>query len=346
MMPRVHSKLISIGAALALVLAGCGGGGHKSSSSSSTSSSATSSGAKKGHGGTTGKSSKANTLSELIAVSKSGKSPSSTATASPGDNVQFITHVPGKAKGPPTKVHVDFFQASPTKLTVTTSANKQSATGTITSKNGKPIKISELRYTCALPPAPTFCPAHNVNVKSPHIKADFSATSASPVSLAGLIGPVSTAPPKASKSTLVAPTYNVTTTLLARAPTASKSAAPAKPSSSAQVHPGDSLLIRVAAAGTIVGATQPLTLTMEQGPGTSLAVSAGVPGGTLSKATVTSATGKPVDIILPRYGCVLPPAPTFCPPESVKAASHKYIVTFGVTPQTSPVTIKTKVQAG
>ncbi len=343
MMRRVYAKLAAVGAVLALVVAGCGGGGHKSSSS--TTSHSTSSGTTKKHGTTTGKSSKSNTLAVLIAVSKSGTSPSATATASPGDGVQFITHVPGKPKGPPTKVHLDFFQASPTKLTVTASATGQSATATLTSKTGKPVKISELRYICSLPPAPTFCPASQVHTASPHIKAQFSATPAAPVALSGVIGPVSNPPPKASRSTLVAPTYSVTTKVLDRPKTSSKSSG-AKFSSSAQVHPGDSLLITTAVTGSIVGASQPLTFTLAQGPATSLNITAGVSGGPVSKATVTSATGAPIAIVLPKYSCILPPAPTFCPPQSVQAGSHKYVVTFGVTPQTTPITINAKVQSG
>jgi hypothetical protein len=75
-------------------------------------------------------------------------------------------------------------------------------------------------------------------------------------------------------------------------------------------------------------------------------VSASVPGGTPSKATLSSAAGSPMAIVLPRYNCGLPPSPTFCPPSRIVAASHTYTLTIDASPKTPPIIIQTTAQGG
>jgi hypothetical protein len=79
-------------------------------------------------------------------------------------------------------------------------------------------------------------------------------------------------------------------------------------------------------SGAPVGATQATTITIEQGPASSIAVSGAVAGGQTSKATVKSADGKPITLVLPRYTCYVAPVPTFCPPKQIQAGSHKYVL--------------------
>jgi hypothetical protein len=111
------------------------------------------------------------------------------------------------------------------------------------------------------------------------------------------------------------------------------------------VHAGDVLQIRVAVAGSVVGAPQPLTLKFGQGPSKTINLSASVPGGSASNATISSASGHPIAIVLPRYSCYLPPYPTFCPATNIKAESHKYALTVNAIPKV-PIVISALVQAG
>jgi hypothetical protein len=111
------------------------------------------------------------------------------------------------------------------------------------------------------------------------------------------------------------------------------------------VHPGDTAVIRVAVTGTVVGAPQPLTVKFAQGPAKSIDVSASISGGTPSTATITSANGHRIALVSPKYGCSLPPYPTFCPGTNIKAKSRKYSVTFNGLPKVA-VALTVVVQSG
>lgn len=346
MTARIQPALTGVLVGVAFLLAGCGGG-HKSSSSSTTSS--TTSGHKATGKKTGAKSSgakKSATLQELITVAKSGSSPSANATASTGDPVEFATHVPGGRNAKAVPVQLTFSQDAPTKWTVTASTKNHSATATLTSKNGKPIPLDLLTYGCALPPAPTFCPVSNVHTSHGHISAQFSATSTTPILIGATVGPLPNAPPAPPHSTLVAPTYTLQLTVASVPKKHSSSTPAAKPGASASVHPGDVVTIGVHLGGTVVGAPQPVTLGFSQGPAKSITVSASVPGGTPAKATLNSATGNPIAIVLPRYRCGLPPSPTFCPLSKIVAASHSYTLTIDASPKTPPIVIQAAAQGG
>lgn len=340
-MTRMPSKLTCLGA-FAILLAGCGGSSHKASTTHTTTHSTTT----HTSSGKTPVAPKTAPLAELIQVTKQKSPASPSARAATGDGVEFLTKVPGTPSGPPVKVHLDFSHQSATKWTVTASAKGQKSTATLTSKNGQPLVFGSLRYGCALPPAATFCPARHVVATATDIKAQFSSTPSMPIVVAGLVGPATTAPTAAAPSTLLAPTYTVQTTVLDIPKHKAAGAAPVRLGQTATAHPGDSLILRVSVTGRVVGAPQPVTLNLDQGPAKSLTVSAGVPGGSTSTATITSATGGRIGIVLPHYGCALPPAPTFCPPSSVKAGSHKYTVTFDATPKVPPIVITSVVQGG
>jgi hypothetical protein len=137
----------------------------------------------------------------------------------------------------------------------------------------------------------------------------------------------------------------IATTVLAIPKHRSKSAPLVKPASTVSVHPGDTAAIRVTLTGSVIGAPQPVALKFAQGPSKSISVSASVSGGTPSTATITSASGRPIALVSPKYGCSLPPYPTFCPGSHVTAKSRNYAITFNATPKT-PVVITLLVQAG
>jgi hypothetical protein len=337
--------LIGLLVAVAVSLAGCGGG-HKSSSSST---SATTSGHKttgKQTGAKTSGAKKAASLQELIAVAKSGSPPSANATASAGVPVQFTTHVPGDRNAKAVPVQLNFNQDAPTKWTVTATVKGHQASATLTSKSGKPIPLALLNYGCALPPAPTFCPVSNVHTSHGHISAQFSAVPGTPVVIGATVGPLTNAPPTPPHSTLIAPTYALQLAVSSVPKKPSSSSPAAKPGPSASVHPGDVVTIGTHLTGTVVGAPQPVSLSFSQGPAKSITVSASVPGGTPAKATLTSATGSPIAIVLPRYRCGLPPSPTFCPPSKIVASSHRYTLTINASPKTPPIVIRAMAQSG
>jgi hypothetical protein len=96
----------------------------------------------------------------------------------------------------------------------------------------------------------------------------------------------------------------------------------------------------------ILGALQPVTVTINQGPAKTITISAHASGGPPSGATVKSASGSPITIVLARYNCYVPPTPTFCPAARVAAPPHRYSLTFMAAPGTATIEIQAKVEAG
>jgi hypothetical protein len=97
-------------------------------------------------------------------------------------------------------------------------------------------------------------------------------------------------------------------------------------------------------AGKPVGAPQAVTVTINQGPSKALTIVASVANGSTATATVTGAKGKKIAIVLPRFGCTVPPVPTICPPTKVQSSSHQYKLTFMASPYTRPITISAHIQ--
>ena len=153
------------------------------------------------------------------------------------------------------------------------------AHATVTSANRKPLVLSELHYTCTLPPLPSFCPARAVSSTSRRLDAVHD-DPATPVTLVATVGNQTPgAPPPSTPGTLVVSAYDVTALVLAHAPGASSTV---KPSATTSARPGNVVLIRAklkGGKGADNGAPQPVTVAFGQGPGKSLTVSAGVPGG-------------------------------------------------------------------
>lgn len=324
-------------ACAAIVLAACGGGGHKTTTTTTTNSTTTATAPVKAKP-------KPAPLSATIEVAKATTPASTTATAKNGDIVEFRTRVPVVKGKRHVTVTVNLSQSPASKWTMTATAAGQNAHATLTSGDGKALVLSELHYTCTLPPVPSFCPARKLKSASNNLSMQFTTTPAAPVTLVATVGPISGAHPTTLPGTLVVPAYDVTALVLAHAPGASSTA---KPSPTTSARPGNVVLLRArlkGGKGSENGAPQPVTLTFDQGPAKTLNLAAGVPGGAVSHATITSATGKPIALVTPRYTCYLPPTLTFCPASRVTAASHKYSVTFPGTPKTD-VTLEAVVQA-
>ena len=324
-------------AGAAIVLTACGGGGHKTTTTTPKTTTTTATTPVKTKP-------KPAPLSATVEVAKAAGPASSTATAKNGDIVEFRTRVPVVTGKRHVTVTVNLSQSPASKWTMTATAAGQKAHATLTSTNGKALILSELHYTCTLAPVPSFCPARKVTSASKKLSMQFTTTPATPVTLVATVGPISGAHPTTPPGTLVVPAYAVTALVQAHAPGASSSA---KPTPTTSARPGDVVLLRArlkGGKGSENGAPQPVTMTFDQGPGKTLNLSAGVPGGAVSHATITSANGKSIALVTPRYTCYLPPTLTFCPATTVTAASHRYSVTFPGTPKTE-ITLEAVVQA-
>lgn len=324
-------------AGAAIVLTACGGGGHKTTTTTPKSTTTTATTPVKTPP-------KPAPLSATIQVAKAAAPASTTATAKNGDIVEFRTRVPVIKGKRHVTVTVNLSQSPASKWTMTASAAGQKAHATVTSANGKALILSELHYTCTLAPVPSFCPARKVTSTAKNLSMQFTTAPATPVTLVATVGPISGAHPTSPPGTLVVPAYAVTALVLAHAPGASSSA---KPGPTTSARPGDVVLLRArlkGGKGSDNGAPQPVTMNFDQGPGKTLNLSAGVPGGAVSHATITGANGQSIALVTPRYTCYLPPTLTFCPASTVTAASHKYSVTFPGTPKTE-ITLEAVVQA-
>lgn len=235
--------------------------------------------------------------------------------------------------------------AGPAKgLTASASSRGQGVDVTLHSADGKPITLQQLRYACALPPAPTYCPPRKQEGGRHGYRLEVSTTRTLPLFLTATVGPVAVrTPPKASPA--VAPPY-ATTEEARIAPKAGTKPAPASFSSTLDVRPGQLLILATRLTSRVRGAPQTVRITLNQGPDRRLRVSARARGGAPSSATIKSATGAPISLVLPRYSCFLPPAPTFCPPLRAKAGSHRYALEFSGSPSTPPIILVAEVQSG
>jgi hypothetical protein len=346
---KLPSKLTlpSIAVALALAVAGCGGGSTKKHSSSTSSTSSTTT--------TTAKTPVATAKTPLSLTVRTAGSTTpfgSTAKAKAGDPVIFRTVPAGNGTSKAADVTLKISGGPSKSLTITASSKGHTSVATITSADGKPITLVRLHYGCALPPVATFCPAKHSSTSSHGFELLFSTLHTAPIVLAALVGPVTTpAPVVHPASSSVVPAYTPTELVegvTLPAPGAKKGT-PAKTTglaATATVKPGNSVVMATRLAGRPVGAPQTTTLTIDQGPASSITVSAAVAGGLTSKAVVKSADGKRITLVLPRYSCFVAPAPTFCPPKTIKALHHKYVLTFQASPYTPPLSFIATAAAG
>jgi hypothetical protein len=234
---------------------------------------------------------------------------------------------------------------------VTAAAKGHTSVAKIRSANGKQLTLVDLSYTCQLPPAPTFCPGKNISGDSHGYKLTFSAAHIPGVSIAALVGPVNKpTPPVHTPSSSTAAPYLPTEYVATRTPPKPgrhkkpPPAHPALPTTTAVGKPGDLVTMSTHLKGKPVGLPQAVTVTIDQGPAQSLTITASVAGGQSATATVTRAGGKKLEIVVPRFACGVPPAPTICPPTHVQSGSHQYKLTFMASPYTRNIAISALLQ--
>ena len=324
-------------AALALGLSACGGG-SKSSSHSSTSTTTTTTKHKKGG--------KRSFILEKVVVTGSKQKASPSAQASPGANVVFVTRVPAAKSNTPVTVSLSFPAGPSTALTVSASIKGHTAKATLTSPSSQGLTLLRLHYHCSLPPSASFCPLHNISTSSKGTQFQVAVKHGVSVSIAAVVGPVSLPPLKAKAAGKnVAPAYRTTELLRAIVP-GSNSNKPPAPTSTVTVNAKDIVQMLTRVGGRVKGAKQPVTITFDQGPATALTVSAHVPGGKTSTATIKSATGSKITLVSPFYTCYLPPDPTFCPVTNTSSASHRYSVTIPGAPGAAAPVILGTINSG
>jgi len=273
----------------------------------------------------------------------------STISARPGNMVAFRTVVPASLKGTQT-IKLSFAQGPSKSLSITASTPQHSSTATVTSASGSSLTLEHIHYSCELPPSPSFCPAKHITTTSKQVQLQFSTTHAAGITVVGVVGPVTLPTPKSlTPGTAVVPAYKIAELLKVfpggKATAATKSVAP---TTSVTAKPGDFVEMVTRVSSKLHGARQPVTITIDQGPGSTITISASAKGGTASTATIKSKSGSPIELVLPRYTCNLPPLPTFCPPSKTAAASHphRYMLTFMAAPGTAAPAVLVQVQAG
>lgn len=287
-------------------------------------------------------------LTEKIVVSGSGLAAAPIATARAGQTAEFVTQPPGLPGGPAVNVHLRIARLVGGAWTVSASVGGQTSTARLQSATGKPMPLSQLRYSCTLPPAPSFCPARRVMVSGTTTHLQFSSGPSDPIQLLATVGPPPPTHSVAPGVLVVAP-FAPTETVAVRPARGVASSTKPTPVPSATVKPGDELLLRTRLSshvkGGVAGAPQPVTVTINQGPANALRVTAAVAGGSASAATVSGAGGATIELVGPRFTCYLPPTPTFCPPVHVAFSPHRYALTFMASPRTSQVELIVHVQA-
>lgn len=285
-------------------------------------------------------------------LGRGGKKLASSIKARPGTPVVLRTLVPSTNKETITVVA----PAGPSKtLKITATGGGHTSTATIHSRTGTPLTLLNLRYVCTLPPAPTFCPAKKATGDSHGYTMTFNAERIPGVVLSGILGPLTTrAPIVRTPTTSSASPYTATENVRAVTPPKPgtkpakpvKPATPTPPSTSATAKPGDILTMATHLTGKPVGAPQPVTVTIHQGPSKTLTITASVAGGSSSTATVTSANGKNIALVLPKFSCTVPPSLTICPPTHVQSGHHQYQLTFMASPYTLPIALSAQIQGG
>jgi hypothetical protein len=106
---------------------------------------------------------------------------------------------------------------------------------------------------------------------------------------------------------------------------------------SATVKPGD--IVDLATSVPRRGTSFPsVGIAVQRGPAGSLSVTASGSGQT-STATLKSANGQPISLMYPRYGCIAPPNPTFCPPTQAATEPSSYRLQFPETSRTPIIVV-------
>jgi hypothetical protein len=253
-------------------------------------------------------------------------------------------------------------------LEVTATSAGHRSRARITSTDGKPLTLTNVRYTCALPPKPSFCPAQRASGGAHSFRLSFMATRRSGIVLSATVGPVAGhIAPVAAKGGLPTSAYTPTELVVVRRPsagtgTASTSVGAATtsasltttpgatsatlPSSRVTASPGSRVAMVTRLKGLSGGLPQRTTVTIDRGPAESLTVAAAVPEAHTSRATIGRTGGGKLSLTAPVFVCTVPPAATVCPPQQAVSRANRYSVTFMASPHSPQIVLQATVQSG
>ena len=260
-----------------------------------------------------------------------------------GEGVILRTTFPPARQAVPIKL--TFHTGPAGSVSVTARSRGHAATARLTGPGKGKISLLDIRYNCSLPPLPSACPPEKVHRSSGATSVTFPTHIS--LLIAAKIGPTTVPAHKLPRvvSTVVPP-YLVTEDAVSVTPSATGGKGSATPvASSVTTKPGDIIVFSTHLRARTIGVPQRVTITINQGPGKTIAITAAVPGEKPAIATVKSATDANIALVTPHYGCLLPPAPTFCPATKTVAGSRRYTVSFAASPATPPIVILAKVQA-
>jgi hypothetical protein len=285
------------------------------------------------------------------AIPGAAGTPTSRARVRAGGGVALLIQVRPPHGSAPGKLTVTVPTGKSKSLVVRAKYGRYRAKATVVSATGRPIDLLRVSFNCSLRPATVTCPKKPVSSKSKANRVTFDVTGNVTEALLATAGPTTVPTPKLiPPGPIVVPPYAVTELLQVVQPrpkTATKKASPPPPPApTVTVRPGDFVTMGSSIRGAHGGAMQPVTVTINQGPGNSLTIKAQTPGGVATPATIKSASGSPIALVLPTYGCYLPPYPTFCPAVSTKLRPHQYQVTFEAGPGTVHISMRATVVPG
>jgi hypothetical protein len=326
---HVHVTRARWGAALATaaILAACGGGHAKVSSATSTTVAARPS---RPHGPAR--------VQETVR-SVAGTSFASTARVHRGEELIFRTTVAGSDLGRPVGLALPAGPSRTLRVTAT-AAGGHHAVARLTSGSRRPVTLTGLKYTCALPPQPTFCPAQENSGSRHGYALRFTARRSTVIQVVATVGPVAAAARARRASAATVPAYRPLELVRDQPPAGSRAPASTALHRSATVRPGDTAVMVTRLRGWRIGAAQTVTIGFRRGPARSLTVTSRV-GARTSTATLRSSGAAPIALSMGRFTCSVKPIPSPCPARRLSSAHGREQISFRSTPYAPVIVLAT-----
>jgi hypothetical protein len=346
---HVHITPARWGAALATaaILAACGDGhatvSPASSTSASTSTATSSTSATSSAASTTvaARPSRPHGPARVHETVRSvaGTSFASTARVHRGEELIFRTTVAGSDLGRPVGLALPAGPSRTLRVTAT-AAGGHRAVARLTSGSRRPVTLTGLKYTCALPPQPTFCPAQENSGSRHGYALRFTARRSTVIQVVATVGPVAAAARARRASAATVPAYRPLELVRDQPPAGSRAPASTALHRSATVRPGDTAVMVTRLRGWRIGAAQTVTIGFRRGPARSLTVTSRV-GARTSTATLRSSGAAPIALSMGRFTCSVKPIPSPCPARRLSSAHGREQISFRSTPYAPVIVLAT-----
>ncbi len=260
------------------------------------------------------------------------------ARARRGEQLIFRTVVPGSELGRPVRLSLSGGPAH--ALTVTARAGGGEATARVTSSSRRRITLTDLSYSCPLPPQATFCPARHETGSRHGSQLRFTARRGTLIQVVATVGPVGSTRRAHRTSGASVPAYRPHELVRVQAPPGGAASGPATLARSARARPGETAVMVTRLTGSVVGAPQTETITVPTRPARSLTVTSRV-GRATSTATLRSAGSGAIALTAPRFTCTVAPVPSSCPVLHVAVSRGRDRLTFRSTPYAPVIALAT-----